>query len=85
MLRTEDTEDEVDLRPRRPELGRRKVPRGVRGAGDNECRLGVAYIRPGGGWLCDPSSSSGRTGGALELAGLGLESIGSVLELLTDF
>jgi hypothetical protein len=50
MLRIEETDEEVDLRPRRPLLARRKVPRGVNGEGDNEVRLlGVVYIRGGGG------------------------------------
>lgn len=41
MVRMEETEEEVDLRPRRPVLARRKVERGVRGAGEMECRLFV--------------------------------------------
>jgi hypothetical protein len=39
MLRMEETEEEVDLRPRRPVLGRRKVDRGVRGEGERDWRL----------------------------------------------
>ncbi len=51
MLRTDDTDDEVDLRPRRPELGRRNVDRGVRGEGESDCLLlvGVVKIRDTGG------------------------------------
>jgi hypothetical protein len=51
MVRIEETEDEVDFRPRRPVLDRRKVERGVNGAGDIECRLllGVTNVRLTGG------------------------------------
>lgn len=36
MERTEETEDEVDLRPRRPAEDRRTVDRGVSGDGERE-------------------------------------------------
>jgi hypothetical protein len=39
MDRIEDTEDEVDFRPRKPELRRYVDDRGVRGEGDRERRL----------------------------------------------
>lgn len=39
MERMEDTDDEVDLRPRRPPEERRYEERGVRGAGDAESLL----------------------------------------------
>jgi len=52
MLRIEDTDDEVDLRPLRPVLDRRYVDRGVNGEGDSDCLLlGVVYIRPRAGWV----------------------------------
>lgn len=38
ILLTEETDDEVDLRPRKPTDERRYEPRGVRGAGDSELR-----------------------------------------------
>jgi hypothetical protein len=44
MLRTEETEDEVDLRPRSPVLARRKVERGVKGAGERDWRLLVVVV-----------------------------------------
>lgn len=39
MLRIEDTDDDVDLRPRRPPDDRRYDDRGVNGAGDADSRL----------------------------------------------
>lgn len=39
MLRMDETEDEVDLRPRKPAEERRKEPLGVIGDGDNEFRF----------------------------------------------
>ena len=39
MLRIEETDEEVDLRPRRPAEGRRYEECGVRGAGESEDRL----------------------------------------------
>jgi hypothetical protein len=36
MLRTEETDDDVDLRPRRPVLARRNVERGVKGDGERD-------------------------------------------------
>lgn len=39
MLRIEDTEEEVDFRPRSPAEDRRYEPRGVIGDGDSELRL----------------------------------------------
>ena len=36
MLRMEETEEDVDLRPRSPALERRKVERGVSGEGEIE-------------------------------------------------
>ena len=39
MLRIEETDEEVDLRPRRPADGRRYEECGVRGAGESEDRL----------------------------------------------
>jgi len=39
MLRTDETDEEVDLRPRRPAEGRRYEECGVSGAGDREDRL----------------------------------------------
>jgi len=36
MLRTEDTDDEVDFLPRRPELRRYMEERGVSGAGERD-------------------------------------------------
>jgi hypothetical protein len=36
MLRTEETEEDVDFRPRRPVLARRKVERGVKGDGERD-------------------------------------------------
>lgn len=39
MLRIDDTDDDVDLRPRRPPEERRYEDRGVNGAGDAESRL----------------------------------------------
>jgi len=41
MDRIDDTEDDVDLRPRRPVEDRRMVPRGVKGDGERDCRLRV--------------------------------------------
>jgi len=35
----EETDEEVDLRPRSPLLARRNVDRGVSGEGDSEVRL----------------------------------------------
>lgn len=63
MERIEDTDEEVDLRPRRPPEERRYEERGVRGAGEAERRLtepepwvdtrerGFACV-VGGGWVC---------------------------------
>ena len=46
----EDTDEDVDLRPRRPLLGRRKAERGVSGEGESDVRLlGVVCNRCGGG------------------------------------
>ena len=48
MLRIEETEEDVDLRPRRPVLERRNVERGVKGEGERDCRfvvMGVVCIR----------------------------------------
>jgi len=39
MLRIDETEEEVDLRPRKPADERRYELRGVRGEGDKELRL----------------------------------------------
>ena len=39
MLRMEETEDDVDLRPRSPADDRRYDPRGVMGDGERELRL----------------------------------------------
>lgn len=39
MERTDETEDDVDLRPRSPPDERRIVERGVNGDGDKDCRL----------------------------------------------
>ena len=39
MLRIDDTDDDVDLRPRRPPEERRYEDRGVKGAGDADRRL----------------------------------------------
>ncbi len=44
MLRMEETEEDVDLRPLRPVLERRKVDRGVRGEGEREWRLLVGVV-----------------------------------------
>jgi len=45
MLRIDDTEDDVDLRPRRPLLVRRKDDRGVIGEGERDVRLlGVVVV-----------------------------------------
>lgn len=50
MVRMEETDEDVDFRPRRPLLGRRKADRGVSGEGDNDVRLlGVVYNRCGVG------------------------------------
>ena len=38
MLRTDDTEEDVDFRPRRPALERRYEDRGVNGEGERELR-----------------------------------------------
>ena len=45
--RTDETEDDVDLRPRRPAEERRKE-RGVSGAGDMETRCRLEDDRRGG-------------------------------------
>lgn len=39
MLRIEETDDDVDLRPRNPADDRRYDPRGVMGEGESELRL----------------------------------------------
>ena len=64
----EDTDEDVDLRPRRPVLDRRKVDRGVNGDGEREWRLllGVVYIRAIGG--CD-WFAGGKAGLAARAAG----------------
>ena len=36
---TEDTDEDVDFRPRRPAEGRRTADRGVMGDGERDCRL----------------------------------------------
>jgi hypothetical protein len=84
MLRTEDTEDEVDLRPLRPVLDRRKPDRGVSGEGDSECRLlGVEVWSDVGGLFCATGGNVGFDGaGPLAVAGLGLGSFGPLRELL---
>ncbi len=83
----EDTEEEVDLRPRRPALERRKVERGVRGDGERDCRfvaMGVVCMRLTAGLLCGPGVRRGLVEvGVLEVAGLGLGSFG-LFELLDD-
>ncbi len=48
MDRTEDTEDDVDFRPRSPAEDRLTVDLGVRGEGDNDCRLYDVASRGGG-------------------------------------
>lgn len=45
MLRIEDTDDEVDLRPRSPADDRRYELRGVWGAGDSELRCDPRLVR----------------------------------------
>jgi hypothetical protein len=86
MLRTEDTDEDVDLRPRRPVLDLLNVPRGVKGEGERECRLllGVVYIREIGGWLVGPGTRRGLNGGVFDVAGRGLGSL-LPLELFGDF
>ena len=86
MVRMEETEEDVDFLPRRPVLERRKVERGVKGAGDRECRLlvGVAYVRFKTGCVCGPGCKVGL-GGVFEVAGRGLGSFVPALELLFDF
>ena len=51
MVRIEETDEDVDLRPRSPVLDLRKADLGVKGAGDIECRLlfGVVNTRGIGG------------------------------------
>jgi hypothetical protein len=62
----EETDDEVDLRPRRPELRRYEDERGVSGEGDRERRFEPepgAPMMPPGCWF-EPEvtrSMSGRT------------------------
>ena len=84
MLRTEETDEDVDLRPLSPVLDRRKPDRGVSGEGDSECRLlGVEAWSPVGGLLCAIGCSVGFDGVVpLAVAGLGLGSFGPVRELL---
>lgn len=48
MLRTDETEDDVDLRPRKPADERRYEPLGVIGDGDNEFRF--RFVFSGRGW-----------------------------------
>lgn len=52
MERIEDTDEEVDLRPRRPAEDRRIVDRGVMGDGDSECRLYEPLVGARR-WLCE--------------------------------
>lgn len=88
MLRMEDTDEDGDLRPRRPVLDRRKVDRGVNGDGEREWRLllGVVYIRAIGGcdWFAGGKAGL-AAGGVLEVAGRGLGSFPPALELFVDF
>lgn len=49
MLRIDEMDEEVDLRPRRPAEGRRYDPRGVMGDGDNELRLWETLVFKGRG------------------------------------
>jgi hypothetical protein len=87
MLRTEETDEDVDLRPLSPALDRRKPDRGVSGEGESECRLlGVEVWRPVGGLLCATGCTVGFDGGGpLAVAGRGLGSLGPVRELLVGF
>lgn len=43
----DETDEDVDLRPRSPAEERRIVDRGVMGDGDNDCRLYDVVIREG--------------------------------------
>ena len=49
--RTEDNEEDVDLRPLSPADDLRMVERGFRGVGDNDCRLYAVDILGGPGWV----------------------------------
>lgn len=53
ILRTEETDEDVDLRPRRPAEDRRYELRGVRGDGDKELRLLELPLNGRGGCVID--------------------------------
>ena len=81
----DDTDEDVDLRPRRPLLARRNVDRGVSGEGDSDVRLlGVVRSRGGGG-ACDEVAACGLAAFVFDVVGLGLGSLGPVRELFSDF
>lgn len=85
MLRIEDTEEDVDLRPRRPLLGRRKADRGVRGEGESDVRLlGVVFNRCGCGRV-ELVFTCGRAVAIFDVTSLGLGSFGPARELFSDF
>lgn len=80
----EETDDEVDFRPRRPTLGLRwkKARWGVSGDGEMEIRLlvlGVVNKLGTTGWLCEPGKAPDE--GVLEVAGLGLGSFAAAPEI----
>lgn len=46
MLRTDDTDEDVDFRPPRPERRRYEFDLGVRGVGERDSRLTCARVNP---------------------------------------
>jgi len=84
MLLIEETEEEVDLRPRKPPLGRRKEECGVNGAGDKDDRFGVVLIRDGGIKPCGIPFACFEEATSFAVTGRGLGSFGPIFELASD-